>query len=191
MLRKSLVSLLVLLIYLGSCFIIYNSVEARGKATKISSNNIISTTNTANKTSKANFVNNLKKENDKEKPIAILSINKINLKKEIYDINSKHNNVEENVTILNDDDNLIVLAAHSGPGVIAYFDDLDELEINDKVELKYKNNNLTYKVIKIEEQLKDGTIEINKTPKKRLILTTCSKKDKLKQLVITTEKIDA
>ena len=170
---------------------IYNSVEVRKESSKIRSNNIVSTTNTANKVRKTNSINNLKKENTKEKPIAILTINKINLRKEIYDINSKHNNVEENVTILNDDDNLIVLAAHSGPGVIAYFNDLDELEISDKVELKYKNNNLTYKVIKIEEQLKDGTIEINKTSKKRLILTTCSKKDKLKQVVITTEKIDA
>ena len=47
-----------------------------------------------------------------------------------------------------------------------------------------------YKVTNIEEQAKDGTIEINKTNKQRLILTTCSKKDKNKQLVVTTEKID-
>ena len=45
--------------------------------------------------------------------------------------------------------------------------------------------------LSIEEQVKDGTIEINKTDKQRLILTTCSKKDKTKQLVVITEKIDA
>ena len=92
---------------------------------------------------------------------------------------------------MNDDINLIVLAAHSGRGYIAYFDDLDKLELNDIVKLTYNNKNLIYKVTNIEEQIKDGTIEINKTNKQRLILTTCSKKDKNKQLVITSEKDDS
>ena len=87
--------------------------------------------------------------------------------------------------------NLIVLAAHSGPGYIAFFNDLDKLELNDTVNLTYNNKKLVYKVTNIEEQPKDGTIEINKTDKQRLILTTCSKKDKTKQLVVITKKIDA
>ena len=151
---------------------------------KINTTNISSTTNTGNK---INYLNN----DIKEKPIATIHIDKINLTKDIYDINSTHNNVEENVTILNDDKDLIVLAAHSGPGSIAYFDDLDKLIIDDKINLTYNNKKINYKVTKIEEQPKDGTIEINKTNKQRLILTTCSKKDKSKQLVIITEKIDA
>ena len=182
MLRKSLVSLLVLILYIGSCYIIYSSESINEK--KINTTNISSTTNTGNK---INYINNSKK----EIPIATLHIDKINLTKDIYDINSTHNNVEENVTILNDDKDLIVLAAHSGPGSIAYFDDLDKLVLNDKVVLTKDNKKTNYKVIKIEEQPKDGTIEINKTNKQRLILTTCSKKDKSKQLVIITEKIDA
>ena len=182
MLRKSLVSLLVLILYIGSCYIIYSSESINEK--KINTTNISSTTNTGNK---INYINNSKK----EIPIATLHIDKINLTKDIYDINSTHNNVEENVTILNDDKDLIVLAAHSGPGSIAYFDDLDKLVLNDKVVLTKDNKKTNYKVIKIEEQPKDGTIEINKTNKERLILTTCSKKDKGKQLVIITEKIDA
>ena len=182
MLRKSLVSLLVLTLYIGSCYIIYSSESINEK--KINTTNISSTTNTGNK---INYLNN----DIKEKPIATIHIDKINLTKDIYDINSTHNNVEENVTILNDDKDLIVLAAHSGPGSIAYFDDLDKLIIDDKINLTYNNKKINYKVTKIEEQPKDGTIEINKTNKQRLILTTCSKKDKSKQLVIITEKIDA
>ena len=182
MLRKSLVSLLVLTLYIGSCYIIYSSESNNEK--KINTTNISSTTNTSNK---INYLNN----DIKEKPIATIHIDKINLTKDIYDINSTHNNVEENVTILNDDKDLIVLAAHSGPGSIAYFDDLDKLIIDDKINLIYNNKKINYKVTKIEEQPKDGTIEINKTNKQRLILTTCSKKDKSKQLVIITEKIDA
>ena len=175
MLRKSLVSILLLTIYLGSCLLIYTN-ETNTK--NIKTTNIEKTTNTGNYISS---------KNEQEETIGTLTIDKINLSRDIYNINSSHNNVDENVTILNDAINLIVLAAHSGPGYIAYFDDLDKLELNDIVKLTYNNKDLIYKVTNIEEQVKDGTIEINKTNKQRLILTTCSKKDKNKQLVITSE----
>ena len=163
--------------YLGSCLLIYNNEK---DIKSISTTNIERNTNTS-------YIST--KENDKI--IGTLTINKINLSKDIYDIDNTHNNVDENVTVLNDDTNLIVLAAQSGPGYIPLLDDLDKLELNDIIKLNFKGKNLEYKVTNIEEQVKDGTIEINKTNKQRLILTTCSKKDKGKQLVIITEKIDA
>ena len=180
MLRKSLVSILLLTVYLGSCLLIYNSEK---DIKSISTANLERNTNTS-------YISTVNKDENDE-IIGTLTIDKLNLSKKIYNINSSHNNVEENVTILNDDMNLIVLAAHSGPGYIAFFNDLDKLELNDTVNLTYNNKKLVYKVTNIEEQPKDGTIEINKTDKQRLILTTCSKKDKTKQLVVTTEKIDA
>ena len=179
MLRKSLVSILLLTIYLSSCLLIYTN-ETNTKSIK--------TTNIEKNTNTGNYISSI---NEQDETIGTLTIDKINLSRNIYNINSSHNNVEENVTILNDDINLIVLAAHSGPGYIAFFNDLDKLELNDTINLTYKGKDLVYKVTNIEEQAKDGTIEINKTNKQRLILTTCSKKDKNKQLVITTEKIDA
>ena len=180
MLRKSLVSILLLTAYLGSCLLIYNSEK---DIKSISTTNLERNTNTS-------YISTVNKDENDE-IIGTLTIDKLNLSRKIYNINSSHNNVEENVTILNDDMNLIVLAAHSGPGYIAFFNNLDKLELNDTVNLTYNNKNLVYKVINIEEQPKDGTIEINKTDKQRLILTTCSKKDKTKQLVVITEKIDA
>ena len=180
MLRKSLVSILLLTVYLGSCLLIYNSEK---DIKSISTANLERNTNTS-------YISTVNKDENDE-IIGTLTIDKLNLSKKIYNINSSHNNVEENVTILNDDMNLIVLAAHSGPGYIAFFNDLDKLELNDTVNLTYNNKKLVYKVTNIEEQAKDGTIEINKTDKQRLILTTCSKKDKTKQLVVITEKIDA
>ena len=179
MLRKSLVSILLLTIYLSSCLLIYTN-ETNTKSIK--------TTNIEKNTNTGNYISSI---NEQDETIGTLTIDKINLSRNIYNINSSHNNVDENVTILNDDINLIVLAAHSGPGYIAYFDDLDKLELNDIVKLTYNNIDLIYKVTNIEEQVKDGTIEINKTNKQRLILTTCSKKDKFKQLVITSEKDDS
>ena len=180
MLRKSLVSILLLTVYLGSCLLIYNSEK---DIKSISTANLERNTNTS-------YISTVNKDANDE-IIGTLTIDKLNLSKKIYNINSSHNNVEENVTILNDDINLIVLAAHSGPGYIAFFNDLDKLELNDTVNLTYNNKKLVYKVTNIEEQPKDGTIEINKTDKQRLILTTCSKKDKTKQLVVITKKIDA
>ena len=177
MLKKSLVSILLLTAYLGSCLLIYNT-ETNNKSIK--------TTSIENSTNTANYINTNNKKIDNE-IIGTLKIYKINLSNNIYNIKSSHNNVEENVTLLNDDENLIVLAAHSGPGYIAFFNDLDKLELNDNINLTYKGKDLEYKVTNIEEQTKDGTIEINKTNTKRLILTTCSKKDKNKQLVITSE----
>ncbi len=180
MLKKSLVSITLLTVYLGSCFLIYNTET---------SNKSIKTAIIENNTNTANYAN-IKNEQSNNETIGTLIIDKINLSNNIYNIKSSHNNVEENVTILNDDENLIVLAAHSGPGYIAFFDDLDKLELNDTIKLNFKGKNLEYIVTNIEEQVKDGTIEINKTNNQRLILTTCSKKDKDKQLVIITEKID-
>ena len=180
MLRKNLVSILLLTVYLGSCLLIYNNEK------DIKS---ISTTNPERNTN-TNYISTVNKEENDE-IIGTLTINKLNLSKKIYNIKSSHNNVEENVTILNDDINLIVLAAHSGPGYIAFFNNLDKLELNDTIKLNFKGKDLKYIVSNIEEQTKDGTIEINKTDKQRLILTTCSKKDKGKQLVVITEKIDA
>ena len=173
MLRKSLISLLLLTVYLGSCLLIYNyeTKEKTIKTTKIENSNI-------------NYVEN---NNVKDEIIATLEIPKINLKKDIYQLDNPHNNVEENVTILTNTKSLIVLAAHSGPGAIAFFNNLDELTLNDTINLTYKNTNLLYKVTSIEEQAKDGNIEIKKSDKKRLILTTCSKESSDKQLVIISE----
>ena len=183
MLRKSLVSILLLTVYLGSCLLIYSS-ETNNNETSIKTARIEKSENTAN-------IKKTDKKENNEDIIGTLTISKLNLSNNIYNIDNPHNNVDENVTILNDDNNLIVLAAHSGPGYIAFFDDLDKLELNDTINLTYKKKEHVYKIMNIEEQTKDGTIEINKTNTKRLILTTCSKKDKGKQLVVITEKIDA
>ncbi|HIS38004.1 MAG TPA: sortase [Candidatus Onthousia faecavium] len=171
MLRKSLISFLLLTIYLGSCLLIYTDENKENTVEKAKIEN-----------SNTNYLDNsIVTKND---VIATLEIPKINLKRDIYSLANPHNNVEENVTILTDTENLIVLAAHSGPGDIAYFNDLDKLILNDTINLTYKNTNQLYKITNIEEQPKDGNIEIKKSNQKRLILTTCSKKSNNKQLVI-------
>lgn len=134
-------------------------------------------------------INNIIK-SDKEAPIGYIKIPKINLNNEIYNINSKHNNIEENVTILKSSksiktkDSLIILAAHSGSGKIAYFNNLNKLNINDTIELKYYDENYIFTVTNIYEQDKVGYIKISKKDESQLILTTCSTTTNNKQLII-------
>ncbi len=136
-----------------------------------------------------------KKLDEEEQPIGYLEIDAINLYKELYNISSKHNNIEENVTILKESsnpenkDSLIILAAHSGEGKIAYFNNLNKLKINDKIKFIYYNKEYIFKVTNIFEQDKIGYININKKEESQLILTTCSISNKNKQLIIESTKI--
>ena len=138
-----------------------------------------------NKSSETNQI--IKKDNEK---IGKLIINKINLKQNLYKIESKKNNIEENVAIMkesnypNISNGILILAAHSGTGKIAYFEELDNLELKDNITIIYKNKKYIYQITKIWEQKKNGYIKIKKENKKQLILTTCSPKKKNTQLII-------
>lgn len=118
--------------------------------------------------------------------IGRLIINKINIDEELYPINNKHNNIEEHVTILKKSNmpNLLILAAHSGIGRIAYFQELNKLEINDEIIVYYKNKKYTYIVDNIWEEKKNGYIHINNSNKNQLILTTCSPNREGYQLIV-------
>ena len=137
---------------------------------------------------KSSEINQIVKK-DKEK-IGELIINKINLKQDLYKIESKKNNIEENVTIIKESNypdianGILILAAHSGTGKIAYFEELDNLELKDNIIIKYNNRKYIYRITKIQEQEKNGYIKIKKENKKQLILTTCSPKKKNTQLII-------
>ena len=133
--------------------------------------------------------------NQKQIPIGKLYISKININNDIYSKKSDRNNIEENITILKESispekkDSIMILAAHSGTGSIAYFERLDELIINDEVILQYNNKEYRYEVTDIYEEKKNGYIHIKESNKKQLVLTTCSPNKKDKQLiVICTEK---
>lgn len=112
--------------------------------------------------------------------IGSIIINKLNINKPLYKINSNKNNIEENITILKEsippkeDNSILIIAAHSGTGPIAFFNELNKLEINDEIIIKYDNKEYKYFVKDIWEEKKNGYININKEPQKQLILTTCA-----------------
>lgn len=127
----------------------------------------------------------------------ILEIPQINLKKGIYKKNDKRNNINENVVIHEKSDypnvynSNLILFAHSGIGLKAYFNDLVKLNEDSLVKVYYKNKKYTYKIDHYDIVSKDGTIEIIRDKNKKTItLITCSQQDKSKQLVYIGYLID-
>ena len=172
---KNIFKIIVILIFFCIvCIIIYNNEKL--DTYKVDKNLIV------------NYIEKQQVELDDN--IGTLKIDKINLNNNLYDINSEKNDVDKNVTILKgsidptNDNSIMFIAAHSGYGDKAYFRNLDKLVINDEITLEYNNMKYKYIVIDKWEEKKDGDIEVNKTKEKQLVLTTCSTKDKNKQLVI-------
>lgn len=138
----------------------------------------------------SNTINNKQKEHY----IAVLEIPKIKLKKGLYNIDSKLNNVDKNIEILHESDmpdipnGNLILASHSGNSSISYFKNLTKLEINDKIIIYYNNEKYIYKLVNIYEVDKKGSMEIIRNNNKRVLtLITCNKKDKTKQSVFILE----
>lgn len=126
--------------------------------------------------------------------IGYLTIPKINLKKGFLDKRSTLNNVEQNITIIEgssypdvEKGNLII-AAHSGSGWRAFFNDLYKLSTGDTAEVSYKNKKYTYKIVNIYKQEKTGKIAIYRDYEKTtLTLITCTNFDRTSQTVYIAE----
>ena len=128
-----------------------------------------------------------------EKYIAVLKIPKINLERGLYEKNSPLNSVDKNIQIIkesnypNVDKGNFILAAHSGVGKIAYFNDVKNLEKEDEIMVIFNGNQYLYKVSNKYEVDKTGQIEIVRDiTKTTLTLTTC-KHNTDKQIVVIAE----
>ena len=168
------------------------TIDSQNKIISIDINNINNNYN-KKEIQKANNINT--NNNNIELPIGKLIIKKININNNLYDINSKLNDIKYNIminksSILPDKDNsIMILQAHSGNSKISYFNRLNELEKNDEINLIINNIDYKYIVYKKYEENKDYTIEYNQiNNEKLLILTTCSTNDKTKQLIIYTKQ---
>ena len=129
--------------------------------------------------------------------LGILEIPKINLKNGFYNIDSIYNNVDSSITIINgstfpgDENNNLILAAHSGDCSYCYFDKLYKLELGDKAYLQYENSKYAYEIVNIYEVEKDGTVPIYRDYDKNcLTLITCTRNSNTKQTVYILEQIN-
>lgn len=122
--------------------------------------------------------------------IGILSIPKINLKRGFYSKNSSLNNLSKNIYYLKEsipleeENSMIILAAHRGSSKVAFFNDLIKLTIGDEIYLDYQNKEYTYVLTEIYDELKDGHLNIYRDDTKdSLILITCNKYQKKYQTI--------
>lgn len=121
--------------------------------------------------------------------LAKLEIPKISLKRYLYAKDSYQNNVDKNVFVLNDSDmpdkvnGNFILAAHNGNTSVGHFKHLNQLTLNDEVIVYYNNSKYVYKVAKIYDVLKTGTVSIKRDKSLTTItLITCLGSDR--QLVV-------
>ena len=129
--------------------------------------------------------------------IGYLQIPKINLNKGFLDQKSTENNVEKNIYVVEGSSypdvkkgNLII-AAHSGTGWKAFFNDLYKLTNGDIAVITYKNKKYTYRVTNIYKQPKTGRIAIYRNYEKTtLTLVTRTTHDLTTQTVSIAELVN-
>jgi LPXTG-site transpeptidase (sortase) family protein len=196
-----------LLIFIGIIALSWNSILAL--KTEIYSDMIISFSDTDKKVEKIEEVpvtNEVvpvskpatKKETykpiDYSKYLGVLRIPKINLKRGFYNVDSRYNSIEYNVTLLKGSDmpdvkdGNLVLMAHSGTAWISFFDKLYKLEKGDKAYIDYKGYEYAYTIRNIYNVPKNGYVSIvrnyNKTT---LTMITCTRNDDKSQTVYIAE----
>lgn len=128
----------------------------------------------------------------------VIEIPKINLKKGLYDINSKYNHVDYNIQIIKESDmpNIengnLILAGHNGNSNVSYFDNLNTLSNGDSVFIFYEGKKYTYKIFDNYEVDKNGKVSIHGYSKKTtLTLISCKKNTKDKQIIYIGEQVNS
>ena len=126
--------------------------------------------------------------------IGYLTIPKLNLTKGFLDMRSEYNNIEQNITVIagssypDKEKGNFIIAAHSGSGWKAFFNDLYKLTTGDTAVVSYKGKKYTYKIVNIYKQDKTGTIAIYRNyDKTTLTLVTCTNNDSKTQTVYIAE----
>lgn len=131
-----------------------------------------------------------------EEYLGVLDIPKINFYKGFYSKTSSLNNVQFNLFVLKESDypdvvngNLII-AGHSGNYSNSYFNDLYKLSIYDTVTVHYQGKDYIYKITKIYNEKKTGTVRILRNRNKTsLTLITCTNGDNYHQTIYIAELI--
>lgn len=128
--------------------------------------------------------------------IAALKIPKISLEKGLVSKDSKYNNIEYGIQILNESDSPdvingnVILAAHSGNSRISYFKNLNKLTLDDEVDIYYNSKIYVYKVVNVYDIDKTGIAQIKRNNNKStLTLITC-RYNTNKQIIIICELVN-
>lgn len=131
-----------------------------------------------------------------ESYIGVLKIGKINLERGFYSKESKLNNVNKNIQIINSSDlpdkenGNVILAAHCGNSRVAFFNKLPNLELGDIATIYYQGREYSYQLVDNYEIEKSGQANIKRNRDKNVLtLITCKHKTN-KQLIFIFELIN-
>lgn len=126
--------------------------------------------------------------------IAYIEILKINLRQGLVSIDSSANDVDKNIQIIKPSDfpdvpnGNLILASHSGSSSISYFKHLYKLVTGDTISIYYNDYKYTYKIVKIYNTPKNGTVPIYRdTDKTTITLITCTRNSNTLQTVYIGE----
>ena len=134
-------------------------------------------------------VSNTLKVNTSNDYLAVIEIPKISLRRYLFYVNSKQNDDDKNIEVLKNSDmpsvkgGNLILAGHNGNTSVGHFKNLHKLVINDEIIIYYNNIKYVYKVSKIYDVLKTGTVGIKRDKSQNTVtLITCLGNDR--QLVV-------
>ena len=133
---------------------------------------------------------------DYSKYLGVLEIPKIGLKRGFYNVDSKYNSIEYNVTMVRGStlpdqvNGNLILIAHSGDAYISYFAYLWRLGVGDKVYVTYNGVKYEYDLVNIYETPKDGAVTIHRNMERTtLTMITCTKNNDSTQTVYIAELV--
>ena len=133
---------------------------------------------------------------DYSKYLGVLEIPKIGLKRGFYNVGSKYNNIQYNVTMVagstlpNVTNGNLILMAHSGDAYISYFEYLYRLNKGDPVYVTYNGRKYQYKIVNIYQVKKNGIVRIQRNHNRTsLTMITCTKGNENTQTVYISELV--
>lgn len=134
--------------------------------------------------------NNISAEYDTQNYWGTLIIPSINLNLRFYNYDSPLNDVDKNIKMIETGiNNTFLIAAHSGISDIAYFNDLYLLKEGDDIYMKFKDNDMHFKVVRNYKVPKSGEIAITSAENK-IYLTTCDQIIKGYQIIVEGELVE-
>ncbi len=133
---------------------------------------------------------------DYSKYLGVLEIPKIGLKRGFYNIGSRYNNIQYNVTMVEGStlpdvvNGNLILMAHSGDAYISYFAYLYRLNVGDYAYVTYNGHKYQYQIVNIYEVPKNGLVRIQRNyDRTSLTMITCTKNNDYTQTVYISELI--
>lgn len=133
---------------------------------------------------------------DYSKYLGVLEIPKIGLKRGFYNVDSRYNNIQYNVTMVGGstlpdvENGNLILMAHSGDAYISYFAYLFRLEVGDMAYVTYLGRRYEYQLVDIYEVPKTGVVSLRRNYDRTcLTMITCTKDNDYAQTVYVAELI--